>query len=48
MEVERGLKSDQRIGWASYLKAGGAFAGGTLARDIAFLRGISQRTEMVE
>jgi UDPglucose 6-dehydrogenase len=45
LEVERGLKSDQRIGYASYLHAGGAFAGGTLARDIAFLRGISERTQ---
>ena len=39
-EVERGLKSDERIGPKSYLKAGGAFAGGTLARDIGFLNGI--------
>lgn len=36
-EVERGLKSDPRIGSRAYLSAGGAFAGGTLARDIAFL-----------
>ena len=32
LEVERGLKSDLRIGPGSYLHAGGAFAGGTLAR----------------
>jgi UDPglucose 6-dehydrogenase len=44
LEVERGLKSDLRIGPGSYLHAGGAFAGGTLARDIAFLRSISQQT----
>jgi len=44
LEVERGLKSDLRIGPGSYLHAGGAFAGGTLARDIAFLRSISERT----
>jgi UDPglucose 6-dehydrogenase len=44
LEVERGLKSDLRIGPGSYLHAGGAFAGGTLARDIAFLRSISQKT----
>ena len=37
-EVERGLKTDQRIGSRAYLHAGGAFAGGTLARDILFLR----------
>jgi UDPglucose 6-dehydrogenase len=36
-EVERGLKSEQRIGPAAYLSPGGAFAGGTLARDIATL-----------
>jgi UDPglucose 6-dehydrogenase len=36
-EVERGLKSDLRIGPRAYLKAGAAFAGGTLARDISFL-----------
>jgi UDPglucose 6-dehydrogenase len=36
-EVERGLKSDVRIGPRAYLKAGGAFAGGTLARDVAAL-----------
>jgi len=46
-DVERGLKSDLRIGPGSYLHAGGAFAGGTLARDIAFLRSISQRTSTV-
>lgn len=36
-EVSRGLKSDARIGPKAYLRPGGAFAGGTLARDIAFL-----------
>ncbi len=36
-EVERGLKTDVRIGPRAYLKAGAAFAGGTLARDIGFL-----------
>jgi len=33
-DVERGLKSDQRIGPLAYLTAGGGFAGGTLARDL--------------
>ena len=42
-EVERGLKSEQRIGPKAYLYPGGAFAGGTLARDILFLNLISQR-----
>lgn len=36
-EVERGLKSDARIGQRAYLSPGGAFAGGTLARDVQFL-----------
>lgn len=41
-EVERGLKSEQRIGPRAYLGPGGAFAGGTLARDIAFLQSVGQ------
>jgi UDPglucose 6-dehydrogenase len=36
-EVERGLKSDERIGERAYLSPGAAFAGGTLARDVRFL-----------
>jgi len=36
-EVELGLKSEARIGPSAYLSPGGAFAGGTLARDIATL-----------
>jgi UDPglucose 6-dehydrogenase len=36
-EVERGLKTEARIGPKAYLSPGGPFAGGTLARDIAFL-----------
>ena len=39
-EVERGLKSESRIGPRAYLNPGAAFAGGTLARDIAFLEAI--------
>lgn len=37
-EVSIGLKSDKRIGQQAYLSAGGPFAGGTLARDISFLK----------
>ncbi|MEI6809931.1 MAG: nucleotide sugar dehydrogenase [bacterium] len=37
-EVERGLKTDSRIGPKAYLGPGAAFAGGTLARDISFLQ----------
>lgn len=36
-EVERGLKTDVRIGKKAYLSPGGPFAGGTLARDLSFL-----------
>jgi UDPglucose 6-dehydrogenase len=36
-EVERGLKSEGRIGQKAYVSPGGAFAGGTLARDLRFL-----------
>jgi UDPglucose 6-dehydrogenase len=36
-EVSSGLKSDARIGPRAYLSAGGAFAGGTLARDVVSL-----------
>jgi UDPglucose 6-dehydrogenase len=41
-EVERGLKTDVRIGQRAYLHPGSAFGGGTLARDIAFLLAIGQ------
>ena len=40
-EVERGLKSEQRIGPRAYLSPGGAFAGGTLARDVTTLADLS-------
>jgi UDPglucose 6-dehydrogenase len=36
-EVERGLKSEARIGPKAYLSPGGPFAGGTLARDVVTL-----------
>ena len=36
-EVERGLKTEARIGPKAYVSPGGPFAGGTLARDITFL-----------
>ncbi|MEI6046641.1 MAG: nucleotide sugar dehydrogenase, partial [Chloroflexota bacterium] len=36
-EVERGLKSEMRIGSRAYLGPGAPFAGGTLARDLRFL-----------
>ncbi len=45
-EVERGLKSEQRIGNKAYLSPGGPFAGGTLARDIEFL-GVASRAKQL-
>lgn len=36
-EVERGLKSEDRIGPKAYLRPGNAIAGGTLARDVNYL-----------
>jgi UDPglucose 6-dehydrogenase len=36
-EVEAGLRSEPRIGQRAYVTPGGAFGGGTLARDVAFL-----------
>src|SRR5262249_8758752 len=41
-EVERGLKSEGRIGPKAYLSPGSAFAGGTLARDVRFLIGLAE------
>lgn len=45
-EVERGLKTEARIGPKAYLSPGGAFAGGTLARDVAFLNAIGAAREL--
>ena len=45
-EVSRGLKSERRIGPRAYLAPGDAFAGGTLARDIGFLRALGGELEL--
>jgi UDPglucose 6-dehydrogenase len=42
-EVERGLKSESRIGRRAYLAPGAAIAGGTLARDLGFLAEVGLR-----
>ena len=44
-EVERGLKTESRIGPRAYVSPGTAFAGGTLARDVAFLTRIGDDAE---
>jgi UDPglucose 6-dehydrogenase len=36
-EIEKGLKSDNRIGQKAYLSSGKSIAGGTLLRDVNFL-----------
>ncbi len=46
-EVERGLKTEMRIGPKAYLSPGGPFAGGTLARDIEFLGVASRAGQLV-
>jgi UDPglucose 6-dehydrogenase len=45
-EVERGLKTEKRIGPGAYLGPGGAFAGGTLARDIVFLSELGTKLDL--
>lgn len=47
-DVERGLKSDSRIGDKAYLGPGMAFSGGTLARDIQFLLSIAKATPQLQ
>lgn len=45
-EVERSLKTEERIGPKAYLKAGTAFSGGTLARDIRFLSALGDKYKL--
>jgi UDPglucose 6-dehydrogenase len=42
-QVERALKSEARIGPRAYLHPGGAFAGGTLARDVRALTAVGDK-----
>lgn len=42
-EVEKGLKTEERIGGKAYLRPGGAIAGGTLLRDIYYLNEIGRQ-----
>jgi UDPglucose 6-dehydrogenase len=46
-EVERALRSEERIGPRAYLSPGGAFAGGTLARDIATLADLGPELALI-
>jgi UDPglucose 6-dehydrogenase len=42
-EVEKGLKSEERIGPKAYVRPGGAIGGGTLLRDIHYLNQLGER-----
>lgn len=42
-EVEKGLKSEERIGPKAYVRPGGAIGGGTLLRDIHYLNQLGKR-----
>ncbi len=42
-EVEACLRAEPRIGKRAYIRPGGAFAGGTLARDVTFLSQLGAR-----
>ena len=41
-DVEKGLKTDMRIGASAYLSSGSPFSGGTLLRDVNYLLEMSQ------
>lgn len=45
-EVEAALRLDLRIGKKAYVRAGSAFGGGTLARDVQFLKSIAKDGEV--
>lgn len=44
--VEKGLKTDQRIGPLAYLSAGSGFSGSTLMRDVTYLLEASQTQQV--
>jgi UDPglucose 6-dehydrogenase len=45
-EVEGALRLDPRIGKKAYVRAGSAFGGGTLARDVQFLKSIAKEGDV--
>lgn len=45
-EVERGLKTEDRIGPKAYLRPGNAIAGGTLARDVNYLIQLGEKEQL--
>ncbi|EWY42828.1 hypothetical protein N825_01145 [Skermanella stibiiresistens SB22] len=46
-EVEAGMRSEPRIGPKAYVRPGGAFAGGTLARDVTFLNELASEHGLI-
>jgi UDPglucose 6-dehydrogenase len=44
-DVERALRSDPRVGPSAYVAAGPPFSGGTLARDVEYLRALGREGE---
>jgi UDPglucose 6-dehydrogenase len=40
------MRSEPRIGQGAYVRAGAAFAGGTLARDVMFLTGLARDRQL--
>jgi UDPglucose 6-dehydrogenase len=47
-EVEAGLRTDPRVGTQAYVSAGQPFSGGTLARDVAYLRTMGRSTALLD
>lgn len=45
-EVEAALRLDPRIGKKAYVRAGSAFGGGTLARDVQFLKSLAKNGDV--
>ncbi|HEY7609063.1 MAG TPA: nucleotide sugar dehydrogenase [Alphaproteobacteria bacterium] len=45
-DVERALRCDPRVGAKAYVRAGPAFAGGTLARDVVYLTNLAGANQL--
>jgi UDPglucose 6-dehydrogenase len=45
-DVERALRCDPRVGAKAYVRAGPAFAGGTLARDVVYLTSLAAEHQL--
>ncbi len=47
-EVERGMRTEERIGAKAYIRPGGPYEGRTLARDIEYLKAFGCETPLLE